>query len=141
MCTKYWLTAYTSLPRKSEVRLTDCPDMTIAVDWGVKNQPKQNIQQYMSPNENFEYGYPHSNALRTALIQRKNLFFISNWSITSCIKLRNVTLIMMSNYLGQYIAGYCVTNFLCYPIRCRVTLACPLELSNHDVFLFLRIVI
>ena len=26
---------------KSVVRLTDCPDMTIAVDWDVKNQTKQ----------------------------------------------------------------------------------------------------
>ena len=27
---------------KSVVRFTDCPDITIAVDWDVKNQTKQN---------------------------------------------------------------------------------------------------
>ena len=36
MCKKYWLTALSSLPRKSVVMLTDCLDMTIAVDWDVK---------------------------------------------------------------------------------------------------------
>ena len=29
--------------KKSVVRLTDCPDMTIAVDWDVKHQTKQTI--------------------------------------------------------------------------------------------------
>ena len=36
MCTKYWLTACSSLPRKSVVRWTDRPAMTIAVDLGRK---------------------------------------------------------------------------------------------------------
>ena len=36
MCTNYWLTACSSLPRKSVVRLTDRPAMTIAVDLGRK---------------------------------------------------------------------------------------------------------
>ena len=31
MCTKYWLTPYSSLARKSGIYLTDYPDMTIAV--------------------------------------------------------------------------------------------------------------
>ena len=35
--TKYWLTAKSKLAQeKSVVRLTDCLDMTIAVDWDVK---------------------------------------------------------------------------------------------------------
>ena len=34
---------------------------------------------------------------------------------------------MTSNYFLQYIAGYTVTNFLCYPIRRRVTKASALE--------------
>ena len=59
---------------KSVVRRTDRPNMTIAVDWDVKNQPKQNIHQYTSPNENFEYGYPHSNTHRTALVHCKKKF-------------------------------------------------------------------
>ena len=42
MCTKYWLTVYESLPRKSLVRLTDHLNMTKAVDWEVKAQTKPN---------------------------------------------------------------------------------------------------
>ena len=29
--------------------------------------PKMRFRQYTSPNENFEYGYPHSNAMVTFL--------------------------------------------------------------------------
>ena len=36
MCTNYWLTACSSLPRTSVVRWTDRPAMTIAVDLGCK---------------------------------------------------------------------------------------------------------
>ena len=47
MWTKYWVTCLVnlSLPRKSVVRLTDCSDMTIAVDWDVKTQTKQSKNQ------------------------------------------------------------------------------------------------
>ena len=46
MCTKYWLTACSSLPRKrSVVRWTDRPAMTIAVDLGRK-AAKQTILDY-----------------------------------------------------------------------------------------------
>ena len=48
MCTKYWLTAYSILPRKSVVRWTDLPDMTIAVDWDVKQQT--NSKQKVASN-------------------------------------------------------------------------------------------
>ena len=44
MCTKYWLTACSSLPGKNVVRCTDRPAMTIAVDLGHK-ATKQNIQK------------------------------------------------------------------------------------------------
>ena len=43
MCTTYWLTACSSLPRKSVVRWTDRPAMTIAVDLGRKATNKQTI--------------------------------------------------------------------------------------------------
>ena len=41
ICTNYWLTACSNLPRKKCVRWTDRPPMTIAVDWDVKQQNKQ----------------------------------------------------------------------------------------------------
>ena len=49
MCTNYWLTACSSLPRKSVVRWTDRPAMTIAVDLGrkaTKQTNKQTNKQY-----------------------------------------------------------------------------------------------
>ena len=40
---KYWLTAQSILPRKM-CDYVNRPDMTIAVDWDVKHQAKQNKQ-------------------------------------------------------------------------------------------------
>ena len=42
MCTKYWLIACSSLPRKSVVRWTDRPAMTLAVDLGCKATKQTN---------------------------------------------------------------------------------------------------
>ena len=48
MCTKYWLTAKSSLPRKKRmVRRTDRPDMTIAVDRDVMYQTKPNTDKVL----------------------------------------------------------------------------------------------
>ena len=47
MCTKYWLTACSSLPRKSVVRSTDRPAMTIAVDLGRKATKQTNKQNHL----------------------------------------------------------------------------------------------
>ena len=46
MCTNYWLTACSSLPRKSVVRWTDRPAMTIAVDLGRKATKPTNQQSW-----------------------------------------------------------------------------------------------
>ena len=57
--------------------------------------------------------------------------FVSNWSVASHIMLHvmqlNVTQLMMSYCFLQYIAGYTVANFWCYPIRSRITKASALE--------------
>ena len=55
MCMKYWLTAYSSLPRKKWVRLTDCPAMTIAVDLGrkaTKQKKDRNREAIVGVEEN-----------------------------------------------------------------------------------------
>ena len=54
MCTKYWLTACSSLPRKSVVRWTDRPAMTIAVDLGRKATNKQTNKSYTDSIQTFE---------------------------------------------------------------------------------------
>ena len=39
LCTKYWLTTQSqACPGKGVIRLIDCLDMTIAVDWDIKQQ-------------------------------------------------------------------------------------------------------
>ena len=40
------------------------------VSGAVKRDFRTNIRRYTSPNENFEYGYPHSNALLTFSLQK-----------------------------------------------------------------------
>ena len=42
MYTKYWLTACSEFPRKSVLRWTDCPAMTIAVDLGCEATKQTN---------------------------------------------------------------------------------------------------
>ena len=39
------------------------------VSGAVKRDFRMYIRRYTSPNENFEYGYPHSNALLTFILQ------------------------------------------------------------------------
>ena len=43
----------------------------------VKRDYRSYIRRYNSPNENFEYGYPHSNALLTFSLQKdsKRVFY------------------------------------------------------------------
>ena len=40
------------------------------VSGAVKRDFRTNIRRYTSPNENFEYDYPHSNALSTFSLQK-----------------------------------------------------------------------
>ena len=59
------------------------------VSGAVKRDFRTYIQQYTSPNENFEYGYPHSNALSTFFLQKdsKNVLCCAYTSSdVSCIK-------------------------------------------------------
>ena len=46
----------------------------LVLRWRVRGAVKRDFQTYIrrctSPNENFEYGYPHSNALLTFSIQK-----------------------------------------------------------------------
>ena len=49
MCTKYWLTACSSWPRKRVVRRTDRPAMTIAVDFGPKATKQRKCILFLYP--------------------------------------------------------------------------------------------
>ena len=58
------------------------------ISGAVKRDFRTYIRRYTSPNENFEYGYPHSNALLTFSLQKdsKNVLFCAYTSSdASCI--------------------------------------------------------
>ena len=59
------------------------------VSGAVKRDFRTYIRRYTSPNENFEYGYPHSNALLTFSLQKYSediLYCAYMSSDNSCIK-------------------------------------------------------
>ena len=54
-CTEYWITAWSKLAlEKRVVRLTDRLDMTIAVDWDIKQQTKQRKEKGEKPDQQTE---------------------------------------------------------------------------------------
>ena len=85
----------------------------------IKHDFQPYILRYTSPNENFEYGCPHSKALLQCTLKLKRCKpYVIKWNMTS---------LMTSYYILQYIAGYTVTHFWHYPIRCPVTKQSTLE--------------
>ena len=59
------------------------------VSGAVKRGFRTYIRRYTSPNENFEYGYPHSNALLIFSLQKDSenvLFCVYTSSDASCIE-------------------------------------------------------
>ena len=71
MSTKYWLTACSSLPRKKCGYVNWSSPMTIAVDWDVKQQNKQNVSikriwdaKTAGPKISNQDGYPQNNSLQ-----------------------------------------------------------------------------
>ena len=49
------------------------------VSGAVKRDIGTYIRRYTSPNENFEYGYPHSNALLTFSLQKDSeMYFVAS---------------------------------------------------------------
>ena len=88
----------------------------------VRSDFRKYIRWYTSPNRNFEYGYPHSNALLQFCLKAERCK-----PHKAARYLTKGDLINDSNYFWQYIAGYTVANFWRYPIKRRVTKASALE--------------
>ena len=93
------------------------------VSGDVKRDFRTYIRRYTSPNENFEYGYPHSNALITFSLQKgsenilchayvQRLSAALNRLPTAYIHLstNEKRRYVMTSGLRQYIAGYSVAN-------------------------------
>ena len=89
----------------------------------VKRDFRTYIRRYTFPNENFEYGYPHSNALLQFDLKlercrpHKAARHPTKGDVIDDVKL----------FPTVYRRMYC-RKFLRYPIRCRVTNVSALEL-------------
>ena len=72
----------------------------------VKRDFRTYLRRYVSPNENFEYGYPHSNALLQSELKLKRCKpHKAARHPTKCDVINDV------KPFPQYIAGYTVANF------------------------------
>ena len=75
----------------------------------VKRNFQTYIRRYTSPNENFEYGYPHSNALlQFCLKLERCMSHNAACHPTKCAVKREL---MTANCSFQYIAGYTIAIF------------------------------
>ena len=93
----------------------------------VKCDFRTKIQQYTSLNENFEYGYPHSNAL---LQSRLKLEHCKPYKAANKMwpnKWRQTVSDSISQDILSSISQYTVAIFLHYPIRPCITKASALE--------------
>ena len=70
------------------------------------------IRRYISPNENFEYGYPHSN-VQFNLYTSKTFYFVQNVSFVSDVNHyvdQLLATLLLASGFRRYIAGYTVAN-------------------------------
>ena len=93
------------------------------VSRAVKRDFRTYIRRYTSPNQNFEYGYPHSNALFTFSLQKDSENLLCCAYTSSGCQLHKTPLpaayihlstnekrCYMTSGFRQYIAGYTVAN-------------------------------
>ena len=79
------------------------------VSGAVKHDFRPYIRRYTSPNENFEYGYPHSNVLFN-IYTSKTLYFVQNVSFVSDVNHyvdQSLATLLLTSGFQRYIAGYC----------------------------------
>ena len=82
------------------------------VSVAVKHDFRPYIRRYTSPNENFEYGYPHSNVLFN-FYTSKTLYFLQNVSFISDVNHyvdQSFATLLLTSGFRRYIAGYTVAN-------------------------------
>ena len=99
----------------------------------VKRDFRTYIRGYISPNEKFEYGYPHSNALLPFCLKLKLYRPLkAARHPTKCDVINDVKL-----FPTVYRRTYC-RKILTFPIRSRVTKANALEYSIDGAILVLQ---
>ena len=109
------------------------------VSGAVKRNFRTYIRRYTSPNENFEYGYPHSNALLNFSLKKVKMYFVVpiRPAAASCIKpLASCIYSLVSQWKATLRNGVRFPtvyrrincwNLWRYPIRRRVAFASALE--------------
>ena len=84
------------------------------VSGAVKHDFRPYIRRYTTPNEKFEYCYPHSNVLFSYKHRKKCIVFLRNVSFTSDekhdVNQSQATLLMTLGF-RRYIAEYTVARF------------------------------
>ena len=78
----------------------------------VKHDFRPYIRRYTSPNENFEYGYPHSN-VHFNFYTSKTFYFVQNVRFVSDLNHyvdQSLATLLLTSGFRRYIAGYTVTN-------------------------------
>ena len=99
------------------------------VSGAVKHNFRTYIRWYTAPNENFEYGYPHSNVLFYFYASKQGIYCktLAAWATwTRYVDQSQMTFLMTSGFL-RYIAEYTVAICKRCPIRRRVIFASALE--------------
>ena len=83
------------------------------VSGAVKHDFRPYIRRYISPNEKFEYGYPHSSVLFN-FYTSKTLYFVHNVSFVSDVNHyvdQSLATLLLTSGFRRYIAGYTVANY------------------------------
>ena len=81
--------------------------LRLRVSGAVKRDFRRYIRRYTYPNENFEYGYPHSNALLQFCLKFERF----KPQKAACHPTKSDVMDDVKLYFRQYIAGYTVANF------------------------------
>ena len=82
------------------------------VSGAVKHDFRPYIRRYTSPNEKFEYGYPHSNVFFN-FYTSKTICFEQNVSFVSDVNHyvdQSLATMLLTSGFRRYIAGYSVAN-------------------------------
>ena len=82
------------------------------VSGAVKHDFRPYIRRYTSPNEKFEYCYPHSNVLFN-FYTSKTFYFVQNVSFVSAVNHyvdQSLATLLLTSGFRRYIAGYTVAN-------------------------------
>ena len=104
MCTEYWLPV--SLPRKSVVRLTDRPNMTLAVDRGLsattQHQQQQHIFRRQKHTENIFWSlFWNKITVRKVHFVSKRCLPLDKWGLTLKVLPVHLKIILVDCILFQ----------------------------------------